>query len=368
MSWRRLKAMVVKEAWQVLRDPTALLVTFALPPLILFFMAFGVNLDVRDVRLGLVVEGDGARARELAAAFSATPYLEVHMARHRREFSRALESGRVQVVAVIPQDFDARMNDPRRGARIQIISNGSEPNSAGFMAAYVQGAFANWLRGTGAPVAPPLELEQRFWFNPELESGRVLVPGAIAIVMTIIGTLLTAMVIAREWERGTMEALMSTPATNGEIVLSKLLPYFALGMFAAIVCAGIATAVFQVPLRGGAGTLLLVAAVFLFPALGQGLLISTLAPSQFTAAELGLTSGFLPAMLLSGFVFEIQSMPAPVQWLTFIFPARYFVASLQTVFLAGDIWADLLPNLLALLVLGALLFAATFHASRGRMD
>ncbi len=165
-----------------------------------------------------------------------------------------------------------------------------------------------------------------------------------------------------------MEALMSTPATNGEIILSKLLPYFVLGMMAIVACAVIAIEIFDVPLRGNITTLLLVGAVFLMPALGQGLLISTLAPNQFAAAQAGIMSGFLPALLLSGFVFEIQSMPEVVQWITVIVPARYFVASLQTIFLAGDLWDDLLPNIAAMLILGSVLFSITFLKSRRTLD
>ncbi|MEZ5573076.1 MAG: ABC transporter permease [Halioglobus sp.] len=370
MNGRRLKAMIIKEGWQVLRDPSALLVAFILPPILLFFFSLGVNLDVKDVKLGLVLESDGPYARDLAAAFAGTPYLQVHPARNRKAFEHGLVNADVQVIAVIPKDFDERMNDPHRAVQIQVITNGSEPNSANFTAAYVQGTFSRWLAEASGPegASPPLELQPRFWFNPELESRQVVVPGAIAIVMTIIGTLLTAMVIAREWERGTMEALMSTPATNAEIILSKLLPYFILGMCAISGCTLIATTLFGVPLRGDISTLLLVGAVFLFPALGQGMLISTLAPNQFVAAQIGVMSAFLPALLLSGFVFEIRSMPEPVQWITAIIPARYFVASLQTVFLAGDLWEDLIPNLLALFSLGTVLFSLTFFTSRRTLD
>jgi ABC-2 type transport system permease protein len=362
--------MIVKEGLQVLRDPSALLVTFFLPPLLMIFFSYGVSLDVRDIKVGLVAESDGPYTRDLAAAFTASPYLQVYPARSRKAFERSMVTGEVQVVAVIPQDFDARMQDRNRSARIQVIADGSEPNSANLAAAYVRGAFANWMmnysaeKGTQIVSGPRLQLQPRYWFNPELEGKRIMVPGAIAIVMTIIGTMLTAMVIAREWERGTMEALMSTPATNGEIILSKLLPYFFLAMLAICGCTLMATTFFGVPLRGGVGTLLMTGAIFLFPALGQGLLISTLAPNQFVAAQIGVLSGFLPAVLLSGFVFEIRGMPEVVQWITTIVPARYFVESLQTIFLAGDLWEDIVPNWIALLGLGTLFFSITFLVSR----
>jgi len=371
MNLHRLSTLIKKETLQIVRDPSVLLIAFLLPPLLLFLFSYAVSLDVKDVSIGVVLEGDGAFSRDLAAAYEATSYLNVTPVRHRKEVERALITGDLTVFVVIPQDFDALMADPSRSAQVQIITDGSQPNSANFTAAYARGVFANWLAGQGksaSTAGPNIQIEQRFWFNPELDSQRVLVPGAIALVMTIIGTLLTAMVIAREWERGTMEALMSTPASKSEIIVSKLLPYFGLGMLATLGCTFLAVIVFGVPLRGSLSTLLLTSAVFLLPALGQGMLISAISGSQFEAASTGLLTGFLPALLLSGFVFEIQSMPLIIQWITQIIPARYFVACLQTVFLAGDVWSELLPNLLSLLGLAALFFGITFAKTREGLD
>lgn len=367
----RLLALVKKEALQIMRDPSALLIAFVLPPVLLFLFAYGVSLDVKNVSIGVVLESDGAYSRELAAAYDGTAYFEVTPARHRKEVERGLVTGDLTVFVVIPQDFDARMADPNRRATVQIITDGSRPNSANFAAGYAQGVFNNWMSGRSGSVStarPAIALEQRFWFNPELDSRRVLVPGAIALVMTIIGTLLTAMVMTREWERGTMEALMSTPASKTEIILSKLIPYFALGMMAVTGCALLAVGIFDVPLRGSPATLLLVSAIFLIPALGLGLLISVVSKSQFQAASTGLLAGFMPTLLLSGFVYEIKSMPVPIQWITQMIPARHFVASLQSVFLAGDVWSDLIPNMLSMLALGVLLFSLTFIKTREGLD
>jgi ABC-2 type transport system permease protein len=367
----RLSALVKKEALQIIRDPSALLIAFVLPPVLLFLFAYGVSLDVKNVSVGVVLESDGAFSRDLAAAYDATPYFNVTPVRHRKEIERGLVTGDLSVFVVIPQDFDSRMADPNRSANIQIITDGSQPNSANFAAGYAQGVFNTWLAAQ-VPVllnsGPRIALQQRFWFNPELDSRSVLVPGAIALVMTIIGTLLTAMVIAREWERGTMEALMSTPAGKGEIILSKLIPYFVLGMMAILSCTLLAVEFFGVPLRGSLAALLLVSAVFLLPALGLGLLISVVSASQFQAASRGLLLGFMPTLLLSGFVYEIQSMPVAIQWVTHIVPARYFVASLQSIFLAGDVWSDLIPNILAMLALGIVFFGVTFIKTREGLE
>ena len=211
-------------------------------------------------------------------------------------------------------------------------------------------------------------LEPRYWFNPELESRRALIPRAIAIVMTLIGTMLTALVVAREWERGTMEAVLSTPASVAEILIGKLLPYFVLGMLSTLGAAALAVFVFGVPMRGSLVALLLLSAVFMVPALGQGLLISSLARNQFLAAQIALFTGFLPAFMLSGFLYEIDAMPAPIRAITRLVPARYFVDSLKTVFLAGDIWAVFLPNLAAMAAIGVLFFVIAKRATRKNLE
>jgi len=278
-------------------------------------------------------------------------------------------SGRLKGYVVIPQDFERRLVSSVPGALVQVITDGSQPNTAGFVAGYAQGVITQWLASRVAqPPLPVVEVRSRFWFNPEIESRRFLVPGAIAIIMTMIGTLLTALVVAREWERGTMEALLSTPARVTEILIGKLLPYFVLGLLATLGSALLAVFVFDVPLRGSWFTLLLLSAVFLVPALGQGLMISALAKNQFIAAQAALFSGFLPAFLLSGFLFEIDSMPAPLRIITYVVPARHFIASLQTVFLAGDVWAVMLPDMAAMLAIGAVFFALAKAKTRKSLD
>ena len=363
----RLLALVRKETLQAVRDPSAILIAFVLPVILLFLFAFAVSLDVRDVRLGLVLESDSAAAQSLAAAFSGTRYFSVTPARSRQEIEPHLVSGDLHGMVVIPQDFEQRLLNPTRGPVVQIITDGTQPNTANFVGAYAEGVIRTWAAGQGR-VAVPIELVPRFWYNPEVESRRFLIPGAIAIIMTMIGTLLTAMVVSREWERGTMEAMMSTPASILEILVGKLLPYFFLGLAATLVCALAAVWLFDVPLRGSGLALLMLSSVFLVPALGQGLLISALARNQFVAAQVALISGFLPALLLSGFLFEIDSMPLVIRALTHIVAARYFVACLQSVFLSGDTWPLFLPNMAAMLAIGAVFFTITALKTRKSLD
>jgi ABC-2 type transport system permease protein len=365
---RRLAALIRKEGTQVLRDPAAILISFVLPVVLLFLFAYAVSLDVRHVRIGVVLESDGEAAQSLAAAFAGSRYFDVTPARDRREVHAQIVAGHFRGFVVIPQDFDRRLAARSGEPSIQIIADGSQPNTSNFVTGYANGVLATWLRDRYPDLAPPIALEPRYWFNPELESRRFLVPAAIAIVMTMIGTLLTALVVAREWERGTMEAIMSTPAGIVEIVLGKLAPYFGLGLVATLGCAALAVFAFDVPLRGSLFALLSLTGVFLIPALGQGLLISTLAKNQFVASQLALLSGFLPAFLLSGFLFEIDTMPAIIRAVTYVVPARYFVASLQTVFLAGDVWRLFLPNMAAMLGIGLFFFLVTARNTRKSLD
>lgn len=368
LSPTRLFALIWKESLQTIRDPSALLIAFVLPVMLLFLFAYAVSLDIRNVSIAVVLESDGEAAHSLAAAFAATRYFEVEPARSRQQVEESVAAGRLKGYVVIPQDFEQRLAARAPGYWVQIATDASQPNNANFVAGYAQGVVKGWLQMRG--LAPPqqVELRSRVWFNPELESRRILVPGAIAIVMTMIGTLLTAMVVAREWERGTMEALLSTPARVIEILIGKLMPYFVLGLLATLGSALLAITVFDVPLRGSWTALLLVSAVFMVPALGQGLVISVLAKNQFLASQFALFSGFLPAFLLSGFLFEIDSMPAVLRALTYIVPARYFVAALQTIFLAGDIWSVLLPAMAAMLAIGLLFFAIAKQKLRRSLD
>lgn len=368
---RRLAAITRKETLQIFRDPSTLLVAFVLPIVMLFLFAYAVSLDTRQVRIGVVLESDSEAAHALAAAFAGSRYFAVTPARDRREVEPQLVSGQLRGYIVIPQDFTNRIQRGRSEGLVQIITDGTQPNTATFVANYAQGVVANWQAGrppNAGAMPPAIVLQPRFWFNPEMESRRALIPGALAVVMTIIGTLLTALVVAREWERGTMEGLFSTPASVAEIVLGKLIPYFGLGLFAIGIGSALAVGVFGLPLRGSVFTLFLLAAVFLIPALGLGLLISTLAKNQFIAAQLALIAGFLPAFLLSGFLFEIRSMPLPIQLITHIVPARYFNAGLQTVFLAGDVWPLILPALGAMLLFGAVVFAIIVRKTKKSLE
>lgn len=367
---RRFVAMLIKESLQILRDPASLLIAFALPPFLLFLFGYAVNLDTARTRIALAMLDNSDAALSLESAFRSSRWFDVQAGNSVAPFKIDLVAGRVRGIVVIPQDF-GRLS-ASGPASIEVITDGSLPNTASFVAAYAEGVRQTWAAGQmaekGRPLAAaPIEINPRYWFNPELTSRFFLVPGSMAIVLTIIGTLLTALVIAREWERGTMEALMATPLSMVEFIATKVIPYFLLGLASALICTLLAVTAFGVPFRGSPFTLLLIVSAFLVPALGQGLFISAATKNQFVASQIALLTAFLPALLLSGFLYEISSMPRWVQVLTYAVPVRYLMPLLQSVFLAGDIWPLFLPNILAMLGFGLVFFFATSRVTRRRI-
>jgi len=286
--------------------------------------------------------------------------------------SRSLDDGHAKMGIVVPWDFSQRLRDGRP-AQIQALVDGSDDNTAnvliGYAQAVVQGYSSevqlDWLRSRGQFVQPaPVNVETRTWYNEDLESSAFIVPGVLALVMSVIGAFLTSLTIAREWERGTMEQLISTPVTPLEIMLGKLVPYFTIGMFDAIVCALIAIYWFHVPFRGSFLTLLVSSAMFMIVVLSLGFFISVIAKSQLAASQIALIVAFLPAFLLSGFLYSIEQMPIVLQWITRILPARYYVSVLKKIFLKGTptalLYADLVPLAVFTFVL-ALLATRAFH-------
>ena len=374
-SWRRIRALITKETLQVVRDPSSFVVAFVLPALLLLLFGFGVSFDAVRVRVGLVIEEPTPETTWFLASLSNTAFFDVRQASDRRLFLDDLSAGRINGVVVLAGDFSERM---ARGdsAGVQVITDGSDPNTAGLVAGYVQGAWSSWQsqRALVAGFTPQgqgagqIAIEPRFWFNPELESRRFLVPGSIALIEMMIGSLLTALVVAREWERGTIEALYATPVGIVELIIGKVVPNFALGMCAMVVCVLAALFVFHIPLRGSLVGLFGFTAVFLLVALSIGLLVSTVARTQFIASQIAMLVAFLPGMFFSGFLFEVASMPALLRAFSAIVPATYYVRGLQTIFLAGDIAAVLVPCTLILALMSAVLLVLTARNTRTRLD
>jgi ABC-2 type transport system permease protein len=370
--WQQLAAIMIKEGKQVTRDPSSWIIAVVLPLTFLFLFGFGVSLDTTVVKIAMVREDGGRDARALAAALTSSKWFLVVPATDRLSGERLLQDQNVKAVVIIPAEFGTRLNAQDTTAQVQVLVDGAEPNTANYVHGYLAAIWNGFLaaRGLeqGSALAAPVSLEVRYWYNANAVSRWFLIPGSMTVIMTLLGTLLTSLVIAREYERGTLEALYATPLTRGQILIGKTLPYFLLAMISMAVCVLTALFLFQLPLRGSFLTLGLVSAAFLVPALGQGLLISVTMKTQMAAAQLGLMTGYMPAMMLSGFLFDIHSMPPWLQAITLAIPARYMNVSLQTVFLAGDLWPVLIPNMLFMLAVGALFFGLTWRRLHKRVD
>ena len=370
--WQQLAAIMIKEGKQVVRDPSSWIIAVVLPLTFLFLFGFGISLDTTVVKIAMVREDRGRDALALAAALTNSRWFLVVAATDRLSAERALQDQNVKAVIIIPAEFGRRLNAQNTTARVQVLVDGAEPNTANYVHGYVQAIWNGFLaargREQGAAPAAAVSVEVRYWYNANAVSRWFLIPGSMTVIMTLLGTLLTSLVIAREYERGTLEALYATPLTRGQILIGKTLPYFLLAMVSMLVCVLTALLLFKLPLRGSFLALGLVSAVFLVPALGQGLLISVTMRTQMAAAQLGLMTGYMPAMMLSGFLFDIHSMPRWLQAITLAIPARYMNVSLQTVFLAGDLWPVLIPNMLFMLAVGALFFGLTWRRLHKRVD
>ena len=370
---RRIRALMVKEFFQIIRDPSTLLITVFLPLLLIFLYGTGVSLDLNHLRVGLVMEDTAPDAQSFRQSLTDSRYFDVKIAKDRRELVDDLTRGTIRGIFVVPSYFTQYLNRPDRAAPIQIIADGSETNTANFVQNYGQGVFRNWVAQEGVSdgfsnEVPLIQAEPRYWYNEQLESRFFLLSGSLAIIMTLVGALLTALVVAREWERGTMEALMSTPVGIGELVMGKVIPYFCLGMISMAICVLLSMTFYELPLRGSILLLTIVSALFLLCSLGLGLMISTITKNQVYAYQITLIVAFLPAYILSGFLFEIHSMPKWIQIITDFIPAKYFVQSLQALFLVGNVWELILLDMMPIVAMGTVFFLITAHKTVKRLD
>ena len=370
-AFMRLRGLAWKESLQIVRDPSSIAIAFVLPFILLLLFGYGVSLDAKNVPIALVEELPTAETASFTGSFYHSPYFIPVKTNTIQDAEKLLKEGTVRGIVWLRSNFGKELYSGE-SAPIGLFVNGVDANTARLVQGYTQGVWTEWLTQTAAAQGKSLDsalnLEQRVWFNSELRSRNFLVPGLIAVIMTLIGALLTAMVVAREWERGTMEALMVTPVSVYEILLGKLIPYFILGMGGMCLTVALAVWLFEVPLRGSVPVLFASSAIFLITTLGLGLLISTVARSQFVAGQVAIIATFLPAFILSGFIFDIGSMPEAVQFITYLIPARYFVAILQSVFLAGDVWPVILGNSLALCIMSVLLLGLVRARTRKRLD
>jgi len=367
----RMRGLLRKEMLQILRDPSSIALAIVLPIVLLFLFGYGVSLDAENVPLAFVSTDSGQAARQLAARFDGSRFFKVVHLQSMADAIHLLEQRRVDAIVQLQPDFSSHLTNGRQ-APVQLIVNGIDANRARLIMGYGRGIMEKWrnlnqeLNRTGA--VPTVSVIPRIWFNPTADSRDFLIPGLVTLIMTLTGILLTALVVAREWERGTMEAVLVTPLRRAEFLVGKIVPYFFLGMLGMALSVTAAVFLFQVPLAGSLWLLILMSALFMLASLGLGLLISSAIRIQFVAAQISIIAGFLPALFLSGLLFDLESTPTPIQVISHIVPARYFVAISHTLFMAGDVWPVLLPNALALLIMAVVFLSLAFRKITKRLE
>jgi len=367
LSLRRLRAIARKEWVQLRRDPRSMGLAFALPLVLLLFFGYAITWDITDIRLAVVNQDPGQKSRELLQAFAGSGYFQVteRLASPAR-IDRELLHAHITGALVIPPTFDRDLA-AGRGAEVQLLLDGADANTATIAMSYADAIVARFSRDVvlqGRRIQLPASAETRIWYNPTLESRHMVVPGLVAVIMSIIAAMLASLTIAREWERGTMEQLASTPVHRLEIIFGKLLPYLLIGFFDTVVTIAAGLLLFGVPIRGSILFLGGMTLLFLLGALGLGMFISAAMKTQLLASQIALIGTFLPAILVSGFIFDIGSMPVPLQVLSFLVPARYFIAVTRGVLLKGvgpeALWPEaLFMTLFA--ILGLALATRAFH-------
>ncbi len=358
----RLRGFLKKETLQIRRDPSSVALAIIMPVVLLVIFGYGVSLDPRDVPIAVVMNDGSPEAEDVLARLELSRYFDVIRVAGMADAERMVEAGEADGMVRIREGFSEHLHRDE-AAPVQLIVNGVDANRARLIQGYVAGAVGNFpdvMQARGEPATPPpVELGSRTWFNESAESTNFLVPGLLTLIMTLIGTLLTALVIAREWERGTMEALLATPLRSGEILLGKMLPYFVLGMGGMSLSVVLGVLLFGVPLRGSLLLLGALGGLFMLASLGLGLAISATVRDQFVAAQISIIAGFLPAFFLSGLLFDLGAAPHAIRVISHVVPARYFVTISQTLFMAGDIPSVLLPAGAVLAGMALLLLTVT---------
>ncbi|MHB1169560.1 MAG: ABC transporter permease [Longimicrobiales bacterium] len=334
----RLLAIARKEWIQLRRDRRSMILAFVLPLFLLLFFGYAISWDIEDIPIAVLDQDRSRESHGLVDALTAGGlfHVEEYLGRYG-DVETPIRTGAVRAVLVIPPGFQQRLS-AGGPAPVQFLLDGADANTATIALNYADAIVARHSQDMllqGRRMEPPIEADMRVWYNPTLESRNMIVPSLIAVIMSIIAAMLTALTIAREWERGTMEQLAATPVHRLEVVLGKLVPYVGIGILDVSVATIAGIVVFGVPFRGSVLLLGAMTLLFLVGALGLGLFISAAVRSQVLAMQIAMVATYLPALLLSGFLFDIAGMPAPLQAVTAVVPARYFVTVTRGIFLKG---------------------------------
>lgn len=369
--WRRLFSLTRKELRQLLRDRSNLMIGIGLPIVLILIFGYGLSLDVKNASLAVALEDTSPQAQEVVSSLSMSPFITTQTVTSLYEGRRLMDTHAVDALVHIPSDFAQRL--AAGDAHLQLLLQGGDPSRASVIRGYVEGAVAIGAqklndRNPGGAVLGSVVVIDRMWFNAANNSTWYLVPGLIVLIMTLVGTFLTALVMAREWERGTLEALFVTPVRPVEILLAKIIPYFGVGLLGLAMCLIAARVLFAVPIHGSLLVLLLGSMIYMFVALGIGLLISAFTKSQFLASQIAILASFMPAMMLSGFVFDLRNVPQAVRIIGQMLPATYFMELVKSLFLAGNHWPLILKNCGILAVYAVVLLALARLVTQKRLD
>lgn len=371
--WLRLISLTRKEIRQLLRDRSNLAIGIGLPMVLILIFGYGLSLDVKNAPIAIVLEDPSPLAADVIAGLELSAYISPVTVTSMREAERLMLAREVDGIVRIPNDFSRRLT--AGDAQVQLLVHGSEASRALIIRSYIIGAVGQWMqrqadRGTATGTSRPgtVMVIERMWFNAANTSTWYLVPGLIVLIMTLVGAFLTAMVMAREWERGTLEALFVSPVRPGEILLAKIIPYFLVGLVGLGLCLLAAHFLFEVPMYGSLVMLLISSMLYLLVALGLGLVISSVTKNQFLASQIALLASFMPALMLSGFLFDLRNVPPVIQLVSQILPATYFMELIRTLFLAGNVWPLIFKNCAILSGYAVLLLGLARFVTRKTLD
>ncbi|SEB23027.1 ABC transporter permease [Variovorax sp. YR216] len=371
---RRLIALTRKETRQLIRDPSSIAIGILLPIILILIFGYGLSLDVKNAPMAVVLEDTSPTAVQAVSGLQLTPYISPVMLTSMRDAEALMHQRKVDGIVRVPSDFSRRL--AAGDASIQVIVHGADANKANIVLRYATGALMQNAqrivdRAGGAPQGAgigAITIEQRLWFNTANTSTWYLVPGLIVLIMTLVGAFLTALVMAREWERGTLESLFVTPVRPVEILLAKIIPYFGIGMVGLMLCLVAARFLFDVPMYGSLAAIVVSAMLYLLVAVGVGLVISSVTRNQFLASQVALISSFLPSLMLSGFLFDLRNVPTVIRIVGQALPATYFMELIRTLFLAGNVWSLIVRNCLILLVYAVVLLGIARFVTRKKLD
>ena len=374
--WSRLVSLTRKEFRQLLRDRSNLAIGILLPMVLILIFGYGMSLDVKNAPVAVVMEDASPTAHEAVAGLQLSPTIAPILLGSMHDAEELMRERKVDGIVRIPSDFSRSL--AAGNARVQLIVHGADAGRASIILAYVSGALAQYAvrqadrlgSGTGADAPPvgSVTVEQRMWFNAANTSTWYLVPGLIVLIMTLVGAFLTALVMAREWERGTLEALFVTPVRPVEILLAKIIPYFAVGMLGLALCLLAARFLFSVPMYGSLFVVVFSSMLYLIVAVSLGLVISSVTRNQFLASQIALIATFMPSMMLSGFLFDLRNVPTAVRVIGHVLPATYFMDLIKTLFLAGDVWPLIWRNCAILLCYAVGLLLVARAVTRKSLD